>query len=152
MILRMVTPMANNRARGVKRFGVSMSLDLARALERYRRSRGYRNRSAALAEMVREQLVQREWEAGRSQVVGTITIVYDHGTRELLDALTEVQHRFLGAIVCSTHVHLDEHHCLEVIVARGLPARLKRIADRLISTRGVKHGQLVCTTTGHSLA
>lgn len=129
-----------------------MAAELVAALDRHSRARGYRNRSAALADMVREALVQREWETGRGEVVGTITIVYDHETRELLDVLTDLQHHFLGAIICSTHVHLDERNCLEVIVARGRAEELKRIADRLIATRGVKHGQLACTTTGRRLA
>jgi CopG family nickel-responsive transcriptional regulator len=101
---------------------------------------------------MRDQLVDEEWQLGRRLVVGTVTIVYDHDTRELSHALTELQHQFHDAIACATHVHLDEHHCLEVIVVKGRADQVRAIADRLISTRGVKHGKLVCTTTGDNLA
>jgi len=84
--------------------------------------------------------------------VGTVTLVYDHATHELTEALTELQHRYHGAVCCTTHIHLDEHNCLEVIILKGAARQVRAIADRLISTRGVKHGKLVCTTTGRGLA
>ena len=96
--------------------------------------------------------VESEWASGnQGSVVGTVTIVYDHEVRELSNTLTGLQHEFHDAIVCTTHIHLDEHNCLEVIVVKGSSDQVTAIADRLISTRGVKHGKLVCTTTGRSL-
>jgi CopG family nickel-responsive transcriptional regulator len=136
----------------VKRFGVSIPQELVRAFDARASRKGYRTRSEAIRDIMREYLVGGEWEGGRKQVVGTVTIVYDHDTRELSHALTELQHRFHDAISCATHVHLDEHNCLEVIVIKGRSDQVRAIADRLISTRGVKHGKLVCTTTGDSLA
>jgi len=136
----------------VKRFGVSIPQELVRAFDARTRRKGYRTRSQAIRDIMREYLVSGEWEGGRKQVVGTVTIVYDHDTRELSHALTELQHRFHDAISCATHVHLDDHNCLEVIVVKGRSDQVRAIADRLISTRGVKHGKLVCTTTGHTLA
>ena len=137
---------------GLVRFGVSIPAQLIEAFDRRIRAKGYRTRSEAIRDVIRDYLVQAEWEGHGGVVVGTITVVYDHHTRELTHALTEVQHHFHGAICCSTHVHLDGDNCLEVIVARGTPEQVQGIADRLISTRGVKHGRLVCTTTGEGLS
>lgn len=132
----------------VERFGVSMSRRLLRRFDHIIRSKGYRNRSEAIRDVVRDYLVGQEWARGTSQVVGTVTIVYDHHTRELGEALTHLQHEHGAVVTCSTHVHLDAHNCLEVVVLKGRAAAVQAIADQLISTRGVKHGKLVCTTTG----
>jgi len=134
------------------RFGVSIPGQLVGAFDRRIRSKGYRSRSEAIRDIIRDYLVAGEWEGHGGPVVGTITVLYDHATRELPQALTELQHRHHDDVRCATHVHLDEHHCLEVIVVKGRARRVREIADRLISVRGVKHGKLVCTTTGGGLA
>ncbi len=135
----------------VTRFGVSIPAELTRAFDKRIRAKGYRARSEAIRDMIRDYLVEGEWENRDDPVVGTITVVYSHGTRELTRALTDIQHGFHGSVICSTHIHLDEHNCLEVVVVRGKVSQVQAIADRLISTRGVKHGKLVCTTTGAGL-
>ena len=133
------------------RFGVSLPQELTRAFDALIRGKGYRNRSEAVRDIMRDYLVEEQWQSERGEVVGTITLVYDHATRELSQALTELQHQFRGTVYCSTHVHLDAHHCLEVIVVKGSSKQVRNMADRLISSRGVKHGKLVCTTTGRGL-
>jgi len=135
----------------LERFGVSMDATLLREFDRRIREKGYRTRSEAVRDLVRDSLVEGEWEVQARQVVGTVTVVYDHHTRELTHVLTELQHQFHDALICTTHVHLNEHNCLEVIVVKGRNEYVRVIADRLISTRGVKHGKLVCTTTGNRL-
>jgi CopG family nickel-responsive transcriptional regulator len=135
----------------VVRFGVSVPQQLMEAFDKRIRAKGYRTRSEAIRDIMRGYLVEGEWERHTGLVVGTITLVYDHATRELTQVLTDVQHHFHGAICSSTHVHLDEHNCLEVIIVRGPGRDVQAVADRLISTRGVKHGKLVCTTTGKGL-
>jgi CopG family nickel-responsive transcriptional regulator len=125
---------------------------LVEAFDRRIRAKGYRTRSEAIRDIIRDYLVAGEWSRHSGPVVGTITVVYGHATRELTQALTELQHQYQAEICCSTHVHLDEHNCLEVIVVKGGARQVQAIADRLISTRGVKHGELVCTTTGRGLA
>ena len=136
----------------IARFGVSIPQALIEAFDKRIRAKGYRTRSEAIRDMIRDYLVEGEWERHSGPVVGTITVVYDHHTRELTQAVTEIQHHFTTAIYCSTHVHLDEHNCLEVIIVKGTSQQVQAIADRIISTRGVKHGRLVCTTTGRALA
>ena len=109
---------------------------------------GYTNRSEALRDLVREKLVQQEWNLTDRETVGTITIVYSHEVHELTETLTTLQHTFHKNIISTMHIHLDAHNCLEVLVVKGKGRILKTIADRLLSTKGVKHGQLTTTTTG----
>ncbi len=136
----------------VVRFGVSLPRELVKAFDQRIRAKGYGTRSEAIRDVMRRYLVEEEWGEHSGEVVGTITVVYDHATRELPRTLTDLQHQFHGSIYCSTHVHLDQHNCLEVVVLRGSGPEVQAVADRLISTRGVKHGRLVCTTTGRDLA
>jgi len=133
------------------RFGVSIPADLVKSFDAAIKKKGYSNRSEAIRDIMRDYLVEGEWESESEEVVGTVTIVYNHHTRELSNALTGLQHESHDAILCATHVHLDAHNCLEVIVVKGSAEEVWKIADRLISTKGVKHGKLVCTTTGEHL-
>jgi CopG family nickel-responsive transcriptional regulator len=119
--------------------------------DRLLEKKGYRNRSEAIRDLIRDSLVRDQWELGDADAVGTLTLVYDHGTRELEERLTELQHAHYKAIVSTLHIHLDPHHCLEVLVLRGKAGLLKGIADRLIGTRGVKHGTFSATAEGKSL-
>ncbi len=131
------------------RFGVSIDAELLKQFDRLIEQRRYVNRSEAIRDLIRDNLVEREWSDNR-ETVGTITIVYHHGVRELLDRLTNLQHRYARQIRSSLHVHLDAHHCLEVLVVSGKSAELRRFADSLIGTKGVKHGKLTMTTAGRS--
>lgn len=135
----------------VVRFGVSLPAELIDRFDKHIESKGYKNRSEAIRDIMRERLVEEEWENESGEVVGTITIVYDHHTRELSGNLTDLQHHHSDMIVCATHIHLDAHNCLEAIVVKGSATEVRKIADMLISTKGVKHGKLVCTTTGGNL-
>lgn len=136
----------------LERFGVSMEEDLLSRFDAMVGARGYQSRSEAIRDLVRQELVKDEWSDPSAEVVGTITIVYEHHEHELSNTLAELQHQYHDLILCSTHIHLDAHNCLEVIIARGVSGRVRYVADTLISTRGVKHGQLVSTTTGKCLA
>jgi CopG family nickel-responsive transcriptional regulator len=136
---------------GIVRFGVSIDSQLMKKFDALIARKGYENRSEAIRDMIRDGLVEQEWEAEDRETVGTITLVYNHHTRELDHALTDMQHRFYQQIISALHVHLDAHNCLEVLVVKGTSQEIKRIADRLIGTRGVKHGKLAMTTTGKEL-
>ena len=130
------------------RFGVSMDSRLLNQFDELIDRKSYVNRSEAVRDLVRSALVEDQWTRADEETVGTVTIVYDHHTRELSDKLTEHQHIHHHAIVSTLHVHLDEHNCLEVVVLKGKAGEVKKIADELIGTKGVKHGKLVSTTTG----
>ncbi len=135
----------------ITRFGVSLDEQLLAKFDRLIGRKGYANRSEAIRDLIRGSLVREQWELGDADTVGTLTLVYDHETRELGERLTELQHAHYQAIVSTLHVHLDPHHCLEVLVLRGKATLLKTIADRLIGIRGVKHGTFSATAEGNVL-
>jgi CopG family nickel-responsive transcriptional regulator len=134
-----------------QRFGVSMDDILLGKLDTFIKRKGYANRSEAIRDFVRENLVEEEWETGKP-VVGTVTLIYDHDALELPKKLTDLQHHFHKEIISTTHIHLDEHNCLEILALKGKGEKVKAIADRLIAAKGVKHGKLVMTTTGKGLS
>jgi len=134
------------------RFGISIDETLLEKFDELIDSKGYKNRSEAIRDLIRNALVEDEWGNDESETVGTVTIVYDHHTRDLGDKLTEHQHSHHDSIISAMHVHLDHHHCLEVVVVKGTARDVKRLADELIGTKGVKHGKLVTTTTGKGLS
>jgi CopG family nickel-responsive transcriptional regulator len=133
------------------RFGVSMDSELLAGFDYLIERKGYTNRSEAIRDLIRKNLVEEEWEIGSEETLGTITIVYSHHTREISDVLNHMQHQYYMSIISSTHIHVDEHNCLEVLIVRGKGVDIKEISDRLIGTRGVKHGRLSLTTTGKNL-
>lgn len=134
------------------RFGISIDQRLLERFDTLLDEKGYVNRSEAIRDLIRAALVEEDWARDDKEMVGTVTLVYDHHTRDLADKLTEQQHSHHDAIVSALHVHLDAHHCLEVVVVRGRAREVKRLADELIGTKGVKHGKLVTSTTGKDLS
>lgn len=128
-----------------------MSRDLLKNFDQLIRELGYKNRSEAIRDLIRERLVQQEWNAADQETVGSITLVYSHDVGELTEALTAMQHKYHKHILSTMHIHLDRHNCLEVLVVKGKGKELKKIADRLLSTKGVKHGRLTTTTTGRKI-
>jgi CopG family nickel-responsive transcriptional regulator len=136
---------------GLSRIGVAIDTDLLNKFDRLIEKRGYTNRSEAFRDLIRDELVEQTWESPESQVVGTVTLVYDHHVRLLNEKLTGIQHDFHHSILSTLHVHLDHDNCLEVLVVRGKSGVVRKVADALISTKGVKHGTLTITTSGTDL-
>jgi len=133
---------------GLSRIGVAIDGDLLDKFDHLIGKRGYTNRSEAFRDLIRDELVEQTWESPDSQVVGTVTLVYDHHVRQLNQKLTAIQHDHHHSILSTLHVHLDRDNCLEVLVVKGKSAEVRKVADILISTKGVKHGRLTITTTG----
>jgi CopG family nickel-responsive transcriptional regulator len=133
------------------RFTVSLPSALMRQLDAMTAAKGYTNRSLAIADMIRDQLVEHRQKTGAGKIAGTITLVYDHHRQHVQETLTDIQHDHHDLIISTLHVHLDHHNCLEVLVVRGPALQVKRIADELIAAKGVKHGKLTVTTTGEDL-
>ncbi len=136
---------------GIIRFGVSVPEELLGKFDKIIEEKGYVNRSEAIRDMMRDFIVRHEWETGDSEVAGTITMLYNHDEAEVVKELLDLQHEYLGEIISSLHVHMDKHNCLEVVIVKGKASRIKEIADRLLSLKGVKHGKLVMTGTGREL-
>lgn len=133
------------------RFGVSLDHHLLDDFDRHILRKKYTNRSEALRDLIRDNLVGQEWDENK-ETVGTITFVYDHHVPSLTEKLTDIQHRFHELVLSGMHVHLDHDHCLEVLVVKGKGSEIKKVSDTLISVKGVKHGKLTMTTTGKRLS
>ncbi len=129
-----------------KRFGVSVPPDLLEKFDEKIEKKMYSNRSEAIRDLIRDFLVEEKWESSAEEVYGSLTLVYDHEKKGISDKLTEIQHEDHTHIVSTMHIHLDEHNCMETLAIKGKPQGIKHIADRLISTKGVKHGKLMMTS------
>lgn len=136
---------------GLIRFGISMEKELLERLDQEIVKRGYPNRSEAIRDLIRNQLVEIDWSRDEEEVAGTITIIYNHHVKGLSDLLLELQHDHHAMIISVMHVHLEHDHCLEVMVIKGPAAEARELAGRLIGVKGVKHGKLTITSTGKRL-
>jgi CopG family nickel-responsive transcriptional regulator len=134
------------------RFGVSLDSDLLERFDRICEERCYQTRSEAIRDLIRKELVHKEWEDQNREVTGTLTLVYNHHQSDLAQKMTEIQHQALDIIITSLHVHIDAHNCMEVLVLRGPVKDVRSVAQRLTSTRGIKHGKLSLSTTGKDLS
>lgn len=131
---------------------VSLSLDkhLLEKLELLIKDSKYQNRSEYVRDMIRDQLVEKQWESDE-ETVGTLTLVYDHHQRELSRKLTSIQHDHHDYILAATHVHLDHHLCAEAIIMKGPANRLRALADQIKQQKGVLHAVLAGGSTGKDL-
>ncbi len=132
------------------RFSISIESGLIDAFDSLSHKKGYANRSEAIRDAIRHRMVQREWESGY-EVAGVITLLYDHHRSGLAEALMEMQHHALAEVISTTHVHIDADNCLEFVAVRGEAHAIERLANRMISLKGVKHGELTGTSTGKQL-
>lgn len=135
---------------GLVRFGVSLDSELLRKFDQLIREKNYSNRSEAFRDLIREELVAKEWEAG-GEVAGAITLIYDHHHRELLNKITDLQHDSQHVIISTQHVHLDHSNCLEIVAVRGKPEDVKKLAEMLKSIKGIKHCTLSMSSTGKDI-
>ena len=136
----------------ITRFGVSLESSLLETFDPLVERLGYKSRSEAIRDLIRDRLVEEDWAVGTMKTIGVLSLLYNHDVRDLSDALTRIQHKYLDLVVSSTHIHVDHHNCLEVIILRGEANLIKKVSDELLSTRGVKHGKLSMTTTGTDLS
>ena len=139
----------------VVRFGISMPAGLVRELDAWRTQHGYASRSEAVRDLLRDMMVAKRWEEGSPEetpdMVGVVSIVYKHATRELSEHLTELQHHHHTVAQAALHIHLNPENCLEVIVLRGNKLEVSTLANQLISARGVLHGKFIPTTSGEDV-
>ncbi|MHB8054129.1 MAG: nickel-responsive transcriptional regulator NikR [Candidatus Aminicenantales bacterium] len=133
------------------RFGVSLEKDLLARFDKSIKKNKWASRSDALRDLIRAELVKEEWTEG-GDVAGAVTLIYDHHRRDLLGRLTDVQHDYQRLVLSAMHVHLDHDHCLEIIAVKGAPADIQRLAATLRTIPGVKHGTLMMSATGKTLA
>lgn len=135
---------------GLVRFGVSLEKDLLSHFDSHLKGKKYTNRSEAIRDLIREDLVKKQWEEGK-EIAGTITMIYDHHRRELVNKLMGIQHGFGGVIISTQHIHLDHHTCLEIIAVKGRPQRAQELADTLKAVKWVKHATLTMSSMGRDI-
>lgn len=129
------------------RFGVSLDEDLLNQFDRLLRQKKYTNRSEAIRDLIREELVKKEWMENR-EVTGAITLVYDHHARELVTRVLDIQHDYHTCILSSQHIHLDHHNCFEIIVTRGKSKDIEALFQKLKAVKNVKHAGFMMATRG----
>jgi CopG family transcriptional regulator, nickel-responsive regulator len=132
------------------RFGVSLEDKLLERFDRLLGQKGYTSRSEALRDLIRQELVQRQWHAGE-KIAGAVTLIYNHHKRELVNKLMDIQHDFGDMIISSQHIHLDHDNCLEIIAVKGSPKQAQGLTDSLKAVKGVKHTTLSMSTTGEEI-
>lgn len=132
------------------RFGISLENDLSEKFDDCLKKKGYSNRSEAIRDLIRQDLVVQEWQDG-DEIAGAITFIYDHHKRELLNKIIDIQHDFHSVIISSQHVHLDHNNCLEIIAVKGKPVEILKLSNLLKALKGVKHGTLGMSTTGKTI-
>lgn len=137
--------MKKGKKEKVARFGVSLEEGLLSELDRIVRLNKFSNRSQAIRNIVRENIVKSEWMDSR-ETAGTITLVYDHTKRELMTRLTHVQHHHHDMIISSQHIHLDHDNCMEVLIIKGRPQEAQKLLAAMRSIKGVKYGALSMAT------
>ena len=135
---------------GLIRFGISLDRELSEKFDERIKRKAYTNRSEAIRDLIRQDLVEQEWLHG-GEVAGAITLIYNHHKRELLNKITDIQHDFQKAIISAQHIHLDHHNCLEIIAVKGNPVEVEKLASTLKAVKGVKHSTLSMSTTGKAL-
>ncbi|HVO67696.1 MAG TPA: nickel-responsive transcriptional regulator NikR [Syntrophales bacterium] len=129
------------------RFGISLEKALLANFDNLIKRRKYTNRSEAIRDLIRQELLKKELEEDR-EVAGAITFIYDHHQRDLLNKIIDVQHDHQDIIQSSQHIHLDHHNCLEIVAVKGNYGKVKKLADTLKALKGVKHGSLSMSGTG----
>ena len=132
----------------VERVGVSFEPELLERFDELIRAKGYTNRSEAIRDLVRDSIMEADTDDGKGDAFGTLTMVYDHHSGDVTDRLMHLQHHHLEEIISTTHIHMDEDMCLEVMIVRGEVREVRRLADNVRAVRGDKHGELDITRSG----
>ena len=129
----------------ITRFGVSIEPDLLKKFDKIIKKKGYANRSEAIRDIIRKNLITERTEDPNSEAIGTLTMIYDHHAGNLTNRLLDLQHHHHKEILTTTHIHVDHDNCLEVLVLKGKTGNIQRLADNIKSLKGIKHGELVIT-------
>ena len=129
----------------ITRFGVSIEPELLKKFDKMIKKEGYENRSEAIRDLIRGNLIQEKSKNPDENVIGTLTMIYDHHTGNLTNKLLDIQHNHTNEILSTTHIHVDHHNCLEVLVLKGKSGRVQKLANSIKALKGIKNGELVIT-------
>jgi len=136
----------------LQRIGISLDEELLEQFDELINRRGYTNRSEAVRDLIREQLVEREWAQANRRSMGVVTLVYDHHSGDISNRLAHAQHDHYAQVVSTLHVHIDHDNCLEILILKGKTRDIEKLGDALVSLRGVKYGRFIPATTGKGLS
>lgn len=134
----------------LRRIGVSLDEGLLEQFDRLIQEKKYSIRSEAIRDLIRQELVKKQWQEGK-EIAGAITLIYNHHQRELLNKIIDTQHRFQSVIISTQHIHLDHDDCLEIVAIRGNPRKAQQLADTLKAIKGVRHTTLSMSSTGRGI-
>jgi len=126
----------------VERVGISLDKQLLRAFDKLIAEQGYQNRSEAIRDLLRRELSEKQLENPKAEAVAAVILVYDHHAAQLSKRLMHLQHSHFLQTISSMHIHINPHDCLEVLVLRGKVAGIKKMADQIVSLKGVKLGRV----------
>ena len=129
----------------ITRFGVSIEPDLLKKFDKVIKKKGYTNRSEAIRDIIRKDIIIEKNKDPNLESIGTLTMIYDHHAGNLTNRLLDLQHDHTKEILSTTHIHIDHHNCLEVLVLKGKTGNIQKLADNIKSLKGIKHGELVIT-------
>jgi CopG family nickel-responsive transcriptional regulator len=132
-------------AEKITRFGVSIEPDLLDKFDKMIKKEGYSNRSEAIRDIIRKNLIIEKCKDPNAKSIGTFSIIYDHHTGNLTNRLLDLQHKHNNEILSTTHIHVDHHNCLEVLVLKGKTGNIQKLADNIKALKGIKNGELVLT-------
>ena len=132
-------------AEKITRFGVSIEPDLLKNFDKMIKKEGYTNRSEAIRDLIRKNLIIEKTKNPNEETIGTLTMIYDHHAGNLTNRLLDLQHHHHKEILTTTHIHVDHDNCLEVLVLKGKTRNIQKLADNIKSLKGIKHGELVIT-------
>ena len=129
----------------ITRFGVSIEPDLLKKYDKVIKKEGYTNRSEAIRDLIRKNIIAEQKQDPNAKAIGTLTMIYDHHTGNLTNKLLNLQHDHHSEILSTTHIHVDHHNCLEVLVLKGKAGNIQKLAENIKALKGIKHGELVIT-------
>jgi len=128
--------------KNLERIGVSLEKELLRDFDKLIKKQGYQSRSEALRDLIRHQLSQQTIENPKTHAIAAVVLVYDHHAAKVMQKLTALQHNHLLETICSMHVHMDSHDCMEIIVLKGTVGDIKKMSEEIVSIKGVKLGKV----------
>lgn len=132
--------------------GVSLPDNLLSRFDEIISIRGYSSRSEGIRDAIRNYITHYEWMKDvEGERVGTISLVFNHHQKGLVESLADLEHEYVDLIRSSLHIHLDHNNCLEVMVLRGEGSKVKTVAEKVMALKGVKHVKLTTTSAGANL-
>lgn len=128
------------------RCGVSFEAGLLKKLDAVVAHAGFRNRSAALREIIRAYLVSTEWSDGDEEMAGVVSLVFHRRSSTILRALSDIKAAHRAAVIGDTFHYLHDDYTINILVLYGQPRHVRAIADKCLTCRGVVHGTITPLT------